>query len=160
MGFSFNDLNLSNVTVTSAPRTLRPGRYAVEVKEAELTPTRNGGTQLKCRLVDKASNDSILHWIPLHNPNSEINQRIGREQFKAMLVHGGHNNPDEPGDIKTVNGLVVGVSIGTDSYMKDGEQREGSKVKGFFPAADINPKYGSAAPAASSSEAPNDDIPF
>jgi len=56
--------------------------------------------------------------------------------------------------------LVVGVSVGADSYTdRDGNERTGSKVKGFFPAKDIDPRFAVKTSDSTSTE-DDDDIPF
>jgi|8_EtaG_2_1085327.scaffolds.fasta_scaffold00080_12 hypothetical protein len=140
MSFSFNDLNLSGVEVSTSAPILEPGRYVVEVKEAGLKPTRNGGTAVELSMTDTKGKGSLRAWINVHVPSSKVATRIGREQLKALLIHGGHPNPNNPSDIGSIKGLKVGASVGQDKYKTDtGEERIGSRLKGFFDPSDIDP---------------------
>ena len=140
MSFSFNDLNLSGVEVSSSAPILEPGRYVVEIKEAGLKPTRNGGTAVELSMTSTNGKGSLRAWINVHVPSSKTATRIGREQLKALLIHGGHPSPDNPKDIASIKGLKVGASVGQDKYTTDsGEERVGSKLKGFFDPSEIDP---------------------
>ena len=163
MSFSFNDLNLSGVQVTSGSTTLKPGRYHCEITEAKLRDTRTGGKQVEVTLNDLGGSGSIRAWLNVHVPASEQATRIGREQLKAMLTFGGHASPDKPSDIASLRGLKPGVRVVSDTYQQDGEERTGSTVKGFFDPSEIG---GSAPPSSSGdktdkkSDDMDDDIPF
>jgi hypothetical protein len=162
MSFSFNELNLSSLEVSSGSTTLSPGRYHCEVTEAKLRDTRTGGKQIEVTFNDLSGRGSIRSWINVHVPSSEKATRIGREQLKALLTFGGHSNPDRPEDIASMKGLKPGVSVVSDTYTKDGEEREGSTVKGYFDPAEIG---GSSTkpPTENKTEAKqdlDDDIPF
>jgi len=161
MSFSFNDLNLSGVQVTSGSDTLKPGRYHCEITEAKLRDTRTGGKQIEVSLKDLSGSGSIRCWLNVHVPSSEQATRIGREQLKAMLTFGGHASPDKPSDIATLKGLKPGVRVVSDTYQQDGEERTGSTVKGFFDPSEIGGK--SSAPPKENEKSDDDlddDIPF
>lgn len=163
MAFSFNDLNLGSYDVGGAGQTLKPGRYVCEVKDVSLRDTRTGGKQVEVTLADVKSGLQIRHWINVHVPSSEQATRIGREQLKALLTFGGHKTPDNPSDIASLRGLRPGVSVGQDSYEKDGETRSGSAVKGYFDPAELGEKSqgGGGSQGSSGSGADMDDkIPF
>ena len=161
MSFSFNDLNLSGVEISSASNMLKPGRYVCTAKNARLKDTKSGGKMVEVECEDTASGSSIRAFLNVHIPSSEQATRIGREQLKALLTHGGHKDPDNVGKsgIASINGLKVGVLVVAETYQKDGQTRTGSQVSGFF-----DPK-GFVAQSSSSSQAPvartlDDDIPF
>lgn len=140
MSFNFNELNLSGVDISSAPAMLKPGRYVVQITSSHLKQTRNGGTAVELAMTDVKGMGSLRAWINVHVPSSTTATRIGREQLKALLTHGGHPSPDNPKDIGSIAGLKVGASVGSDKYTTDnGEERIGSKLKGFFDPADIDP---------------------
>lgn len=165
MAFSFNDLNLGSYDVGGAGQTLKPGRYHCEVTEVKLRDTRSGGKQVEVTLQDKKDGLQIRHWINVHVPSSEKATRIGREQLKALLTFGGHPTPDNPSDIASLRGLTPGVSVGEDTYEKDGETRTGSKVKGYFDPTEIGGAPSSQPPKNAGSSPPSDgveddDIPF
>jgi hypothetical protein len=132
MAFSFNDLNLSGVDAASGGGALQPGRHICKVTDAAIRDTRTGGKQLEVTFQDVAGTGSIRAFLNVHVPSSADATRIGREQLKALLVHGGHQNPDRPGDIRTVKGLTLGVAVKAETYEKNGETRSGSKVHYFF----------------------------
>ena len=166
MSFSFNDLNLSGVEVSSSAPILEPGRYVVEIKEAGLKPTRNGGTAVELSMTATNGKGSLRAWINVHVPSSKTATRIGREQLKALLIHGGHPSPDNPKDITSVKGLKVGASVGQDKYTTDsGKERIGSKLKGFFDPSEIDPsiekrKAPSPANGSDKSDDLEESIPF
>lgn len=163
MGFSFKDLNLSGVDAASSGATLKPGRHVCEVKEASLKDTRQNGKMLELKLsaFQADADGSIRAWINLFVPSSDKATKIGKEQLKALLVYGGHPNPDKPGDISTLKGLVVGVSVVSESYTdKDGNEREGSKVKGFFSPSELGVEAPKRAKSADPMSDLEDDIPF
>ena len=146
--FNFRDLNLKNIQASTGSAVLPPGRYACKVNEAKLEKTSTGGWQLVVSLVDSAGGGSIKEWMNIHNPNSEDSTRINRERLKALLVHGGHPDPDNIGQfgVESMRGLVVGVAVRSESYKdKTGKDREGTRVHYFF-----DPKELGDAPAAES----------
>jgi len=159
MAFSFNELNLSGIEASGSSNTLQPGRYQCKVVSAQLRDTRSGGKQVEVTLEDVGTGGQIRHWINVHVPSSEQATRIGREQLKALLTFGGHKNPDKPGDIASLKGLMPGVSVVSQTYTKDGEERTGSGVKGYFDPAEI----GKSAQKKGDDKPDNDmddDIPF
>ena len=140
MSFNFNDLNLSGVEISSAPAMLKPGRYVVQITSSHLKQTRNGGTAVELSMTDVKGTGTLRAWVNVFVPSSTTANRIGREQLKALLTHGGHPTPDNPKDIGSIEGLKVGASVGTDTYTNDnGEERTGSKLKGFFDPSEIDP---------------------
>lgn len=165
MAFSFDQLNLSGVEVSKGGGSLAPGKYVCKTKDAKLRDTRTGGKQLEVSLEDVDGHGSIRTWINVHVPSSQEATRIGREQLKALLVHGGHSNPDSPGDIRNMNGLTVGVAVKAEEYEKDGEKRTGSKVHYFCPPSEISPAKSGGTSKPSESQTGgfgdmDDEIPF
>lgn len=161
MSFSFSDLNLSGVDVGRASGTgLKPGRYICKVTEAKLEDVKSGsGKKLTVSLAELGGAGSITHWINVYLPKSEEATRIGREQLKALLTHGGHPSPDKPGDVRTMKGLIVGVVVVSEEYVKNGETRKGSAVSGYVSPTEIDPDFKAGAKAAGSGEL-DDEIPF
>jgi hypothetical protein len=164
--FSFRDLNLKDVQV-SGP-SLTPGSYVGHVVKAEIQPTRTGGHQCVVTLKEEATGALITDYINVNVPSSEEATNIGRSRLKALLTFGGHPNPDNPGDIKTLNKLRVGFKVIEEEYEKDGKKRMGTKLaRGgayFSPqdgaASDGAASSGGSAPATGVGSAMDDDIPF
>lgn len=157
MTFSFRNLNLANVTAASGSNRLKPGRYVVRVKGAEIRETKSRGHQVVVELADDASGGSISDYINVNVPTSEKATQIGLERLKSLLVNSGHNNPDQPGDIKSLVGLRVGVNVVEDEWTdKDGNKRPSSTVHYYYKAEDAptpNDRGGKSVAA-------DDEIPF
>ncbi len=167
MSFNFKELSLSGVELSTSPQILTPGRYIVEVTDASLKQTKNGGTAVELSMSDTKGGGSIRAWLNVQVPSSKPATRIGREQLKALLTFGGHPTPDNPSDIASLKGLKVGASVGKDTYTTDnGEEKTGSKLKGFFDPSEIDPDAKPVSPSQSSGEASSsskdldDEIPF
>lgn len=160
MSFSFRNLNLKNVDVKSGAERLRPGRYVARVSGAELRQTKSGGSAVRVELVDVDGGGTISDFINVHVPSSADASRIGLERLKSLLVYGGHRNPDQPGDIATLKGLTVGIRVVSEEYTdKDGNKREGSKVKNYL-AVEDNATTPKAEEKTSEAAPHDDDIPF
>lgn len=165
-GFNFRDLTLKGIQASSGAAVLPPGKYVCKVSDAKMDKTRNGGWQLIVKLTDSSGAGSITEWLTIFNPNSEEAQRINRERMKALLVHGGHPDPDNIGahGVESIKGLVVGVAVHTESYKdRDGKDRQGTRVHYFFDPKEIGSE-GGASPAGSAGGTSfddfDDDIPY
>lgn len=157
---SFKDLDLSSVEFSTQAQVLKPGRHEVSVTWAEWYETKSGGRAVKYTL---GNDDGVISgMINIINANPKA-ESIGRETLKKLLTFGNHPNPDKPGDIATLRGLKVGVSVGLDKYTdSDGVERDGSKVTGFFKLGTTpvgNASSGGATGAPSDNDL-DDDIPF
>jgi hypothetical protein len=144
MSFSFRDLNLKDVdAAVGGGRALQPGRYIVEIQNAEVKPTRAGGKMLELQLRDIRGAGSIRSWINLYVPSSERATSIGRSQLKGLLVSGSHKDPDNIGKhgVESIKKLRVGVDITSQTYTKDGLEREGSKVAAFLDPRLVDPSF-------------------
>ena len=147
MSFNFQKLDLSNVEFSSVSSVIPVGDHVATVTDAEMTKTSTGASQIMVT-VQNADKQTLRKWITIHNPNSEPNTRIGRSELKALLVHGGHSDPDNIGQhgIQSMIGLQVGIRVVEDKYTKDGQERVGSKLKSFIPPmtadATFNPPKG------------------
>lgn len=167
MAFNFRDLSLSGVQASSGVSTLQPGKYVCTIKEAKIEQTRNGGAQMVVSLVSEG-NGTIKDWIGIHNPNSQEAQRINRERLKALLVHGGHKDPDNIGShgVESMKGLKVGVAVKSDPYTDDkGNERNGSRVHYYFDKAELGGAVeagglSGGSPGAAGFDEMEDDIPF
>lgn len=157
MNFSFSNLSLSGIEAAAGSSVLPPGKYVVKVAEAKVEDTKAGtGKVLKVRLSSKAG--VIMDNLNLANPSAEAT-RIGLEQLKALLVNGGHPDPDNIGQhgVQSIVGLTVGVIVGSEMY----QGSPSSKVKGYCKPETV----GATAPTTSSLVPPapaigSADIPF
>lgn len=158
MTFSFSNLNLANVDVGSGAERLAPGRYAARITDAELRETKSGGNAVVVKFTDVDGRGTIQDFINVNVPKSSDATRIGLERLKSLLVHGGHKNPDNPRDIKSLKGLIVGIRVVDEEYTdKDGNKRNGSKIKSYL-ALEASEKPESSAPAKGADL--DDEIPF
>ena len=167
MSFNFKELSLSGVELSTSAPILTPGRYVVEVTDSFLKTTKNGGNAVELTMKDTKGGGTLRGWLNVNVPSSKPATRIGREQLKALLTFGGHPTPDSPGDVASIIGLKVGASVGKDTYMSDGEERVGSKLKGFFDPSEVDPDAKPVSPTQSyeddgspSSTNLDDEIPF
>ena len=162
MSFSFNDLNLSTVEASGVSSALRPGRYVCLAKEAKLKDTKSGGKMVEVELEDVGGMGSLRAFLNVHIPSSDQATRIGLEQLKSLLTYGGHKDPNNVGKhgIASINGLKVGVLVVAEQYTKDGETRNGSRVKGFLDPATMQTETNSSSHSSPPSRDLDDAIPF
>lgn len=133
MTFSFRNLNLSNVTAAGGSTRIKPGRYVVRVNGAEIRETKSRGHQVVVELVDDGTGAKISDWINVNVPTSTKATQIGLERLKSLLVNSGHSNPDQPGDIKSLIGLRVGINVVEEEYEdKEGNKKSGSSVHYYY----------------------------
>lgn len=164
--FNFRELDLSAVKASGISNRLKPGNYVCTISEAkvEQTKSKNGYAAKVVFVADDMSGEITNYFNVAHK--NEDTQRIGREQLKGLLVAAGHPNPDQPGDITSLLKLKVGVRVVEEPYMKDGQQRMGSAVAGFFAPSDYAkqapvPLGPTTAPASGGGvSAMKDDLPF
>jgi len=147
MSFSFNNLNLSGVSVSTSS-LLKPGKYVVRISDAKVIDTSDrSGKRLELNFAEVNGGGNIRHYVNLHLPKSPKATEIGKGQLKTILHFGGHANPDHPGDVNTMKGLIVGIVVGTEVYNKDGESRTTSKVDRVVDPHEVNPAQYAARPA-------------
>jgi len=156
MSFDFNNLDLGNVELSSGSVVIPIGDHVAKVVGAELTKSSKGVDQVKVT-VENEDKQTLMKWITVRNPNSQQNTSIGRQELKALLVHGGHPDPDNIGQhgIDSMIGLQVGIRVVEDAYTdKNGQPRVGSKLKSFIPPmtadATFNPPKGISETSSSS----------
>lgn len=182
MNFDFSSLNLTGVEAQRGSTSLKPGRFPCRTSDAEIKTTQAGGKQLHIKLTDINGQGTTQDFITLAHPRAATDEkaamsvRIGLERLKALLTYGGHPNPDAPGDIKSINGLIVGVNVeaGEDWVDDKGVTRKGGgkpRQKGgaYFRASELGVEMGSASgvgmtnttnPVSGSNTRPAGDIPF
>lgn len=176
----FGNLDLSGVQ-EAGPPMLQPGVHIVRTKDVKIEDIQ--GTANKKLVVTFVSEDGtgqLIDSLNIHH-SSPMAQEIGLRQLKSMLVYGGHPNPDQPGDISTLNNLRVGILVDMGKPWRDrnGNTRTTPEIKRFYdPAKPISftpnqrvgggaaaggPSYGYQAPQQPGSIQSNpidDDIPF
>lgn len=134
MAFTFQDLNLTDVKAATGGGLLPVGRHIVTIREAELAPTKSGkGHMVNIRFSGDEGSIRTSYNVQNVNPEAE---RIGREQFKGLLVNAQHPNPNNPSDIKSIRGLRVGIVVKDfdDNYTRaDGTVATSRRdVSGYF----------------------------
>lgn len=123
----FGSLDLTDVEAEKGRATMLPGNYICRVTNAEVKDTKDRrGKGVVVEFKDEGGGGTCDTFLNIVNPNEEA-QRIGRGQLKALLIAGGHPNPDRPGDINSLKGLRVGVRIeqGDPWTDKNGNTRPG-----------------------------------
>jgi hypothetical protein len=120
--WSFSNLNLSDVNAQRATTGLPIGKHVCVVNDAEIKKSRSG-FQIAIVLEEIEGLGICKDYITLHSESNEENfklaERIGKERFKALLECAEHPNPNNPGDINSIVGLVVGVICEQDEDWTD-----------------------------------------
>lgn len=136
----FGGLNLANVQESGAPR-LGPGKYRVSVSGAKVESfgEHNANKRLTVDMTDLDGAGSTMEKFNLHFPSSPDAEQIGLGKLKSMLIQAGHANPDNPGDLETINGLKVGIIInpGKPYTNRNGTTITPNEVKMFFKVDDF-----------------------
>lgn len=151
----FGSLDLSTVDASAGSNRLQPGTYTVKCADAKIESvgtTKN--KKLVTDLVDEGgSGDIRVNFNILHS--SEQAQEIGRRQLKSFLISADHPNPDKPGDVETMKGLICKIAVGMGKPWKgeDGVERQSSEVKKYMPTKDKSNGEDTA-------EKLDDEIPF
>lgn len=159
----FGNLDLSKVAAEGEGSKLRAGSYSCRITKAEVkdTASGNGGKVLYVTLDGVNGEGSITDRINIHNPNPQTVE-IALRRLASLLRNGGHPNPNKPGDVKSMLGLVVGVHVDPEEYQdKEGQTRMGSKIRdrgAYFSVAGGVPTMPS--PQRSAGAVPHDEIPF
>lgn len=177
MSWSFDKLDLGGIEQDGGRATLRPGNHKVKISSAEIKTTKAGnGKYIEVKL-EADNGQYVLDRINVHNPSQKA-QEIGLARLKSLLTHGGHPTPDQPGDIKSLIGLEVGVRVeqGESWRDSDGNVRPGGgqpRNNGAYfaldgsvslgetePPAQMGSQSSSPAEASQTSGLPSDEIPF
>lgn len=169
---SFNELDLTNSKVSTGGPILKAGVYLVETRDAAFEKTQSGQGQVAKVIFDDVEGlGQITESFNIFHSSAEA-QRIGREQFKTMLTHGGHPNPDRPTNVATVNALRLKIMVKADgTYEKNGETLTSYRIARYLPAdhpaktgptavAETAQSGGMTNPATSPNRPLDDDIPF
>ncbi len=109
--WSFKNLNLSQVSQESVGVPV--GEHVCKIVHAEV---KKSGTKATLYVQFQAPNGAKFYsFCKVHDSDTSERKRrgteIGQSRLKSILTHGGHPNPDNPGDINTLLGLEVGVRL-------------------------------------------------
>lgn len=142
------ELDLTENTVSEGLGLLKSGVYDTISKKPEWKKTANGsGKMLVVVFEDLKGMGQITFRFNVMNASADA-QRIGRDQLKAFLTHGGHPNPDKPltgYGLDAMEGLKVRILVDADgTYTKDNQTRVSYSIKRFSP---IDPKVPAAGPS-------------
>jgi hypothetical protein len=106
----FNSLNLTNVETEGAAR-LKTGVHDVVVGEAEFRANKAGtGSLVAVKLTSTETGACQLVSFNVQHQNPEA-QKIGQKQLKTFLIAAAHPNPNNPGDIRSLNGLRLKLVV-------------------------------------------------
>ncbi|MGL4754926.1 MAG: hypothetical protein ACRCXB_21355 [Aeromonadaceae bacterium] len=161
----FAALNLSNVEEEQGGRTLQVGDHICRITSAKLEKTASGkGMKLLVQFDGINGGGYVRDVINVFNPSAQATD-IGRKRLKHLLIQAGHPNPDQPGDVATMVGLIVGVHVvkGEDWKDETGQTRSGGgEPRNFSPYFKAEGAVTSAPSKPSQASTPNwsDDIPF
>jgi hypothetical protein len=171
--FDFSQLSLEGVEAARGGATLKPGIYVCTVDGVEIKKNPGKATQLVVELVDEGGQGKVTDFISLAHARAAVDDKcrqaveIGRSRLKALLEHGGHPNPDKPGDISTLKGLRVGVRVeqGDDWVDDKGATRKGggkpARNGAYLPASQVRSAGPATIAATASVKTKKDlDIPF
>lgn len=165
MDFDFGQVDLTNVEAGKGRSSPKPGPHTMVVRNPEIVPTKAKGRQLKIELVTLDGSSRTTDYITMAHPEAATNEKaamsvaIGKERLKDLLVNGGHPNPNKPGSVKSLDGLIVGVNIVEgDPWTDDkGVVRKGGGKPAKSGAYFKPPVTGAGG---SSTSKKSDDIPF
>lgn len=149
--FSFADLNLSNVAPQEARKAGLPeGLHVIKIVDAKVLPekSRNGYTEVQITgegvhvdgivsdRIAVAHNDAEFAKTDKGIVGKNTQGKVvlgGMTNIRSLCEFGGHPNPEKPGDIATLKGLVVGAKVVKEEYQKEGETRRISKFAQYDP---------------------------
>lgn len=158
----FASLNLSGIEEEQGTRTLQVGDHICRVTSAKLEKTANGrGIKLIVQLDGLNGGGYVRDVMNLAN-DSDKAAEIGKKRLKHLLVQAGHPTPDNPKDVKTMEGLIVGVHVvkGEDWQDDQGQTRSGGGEPRKFGPYYSAPVGAHATTAARSPASFDDPIPF
>lgn len=146
------DLDLTENSVSEGLPLLKTGVYDAISGEPELKTSKNG-KMLSVAFTDEGGRGQITFNFNYVHSSAEA-QRIGRDQLKTFLTHGGHPDPDHPFNHpkEKMRGLKVRIYVEHDgTYVKNNQTRDSFAIKRFAPVDPAVPAAGpSAAPVPAS----------
>ncbi|MBW3783716.1 hypothetical protein GL270_21185 [Aeromonas veronii] len=160
----FANLNLSGVEEEQGSRTLQPGEHVCRISSAKLEKTASGSGIKLVLQFDGLNGGYVRDVINVFNPSEKATE-IGRKRLKHLLLQANHPNPDQPGDVATMVGLIVGVHVvkGEDWRDDSGQLRSGGgEPRNFAPyfKASQQGQPSVLQPRPAANDAFMDEIPF
>jgi len=142
------DLDLTDNTVSEGMGLLKSGVYDAVSKKPEWKKTSKGsGKMLVIVFEDLKGMGQITFRFNVMNASADA-QKIGRDQLKTFLTHGGHPNPDRPLSgygLDAMEGLKVRILVDADgTYTKDNQTRVSYAIKRF---SEVDPNVPAAGPS-------------
>ena len=140
MEFNADEIDLSDTNADGTPPLSNPiaqeGVYDVTCTEASFGPTKKGTGMMLTVVLSDADKRTVMHRFNVVNDNP-VAANIGKAQLKAFLIHAGHHDPDHPGPIEGIKGLMakVRVSMGEPFKRKSPpyEEVRYPEIKAFLP---------------------------
>lgn len=124
------DIDLTENSVSEGLPVLKAGVYDVASADVEMVDNK-GGKMLKVVFTDLGGAGQITQNFNVVNKSAEA-QRIGRDQLKTFLTHGGHVDPDHPFQHakEAMLGLKVRIYVEHDgTYVKNNKEYDSFSVK-------------------------------
>lgn len=122
----FATLNLCGVEEEQGSRTLPEGDHVCRISSAKLEKTVSGSGIKLVLQFDGLNGGYVRDVINIANESAQATE-IGRRRLKHLLIQANHPNPDQPGDVATMVGLIVGVHVAKGEDWRDdsGQIRSG-----------------------------------
>ena len=153
----FGDLDLSSVELgemTARAPVLDVGKYTATCKEAKIEQVGDSNNRkLVLLFVDDGGAGQIRANLNIAHTSAQA-QEIARRQLKSFLVAAGHKNPDQPGDVESMQGLKCEIVVG---LAKPWTNRDGETIKDMKEVKYFNPLPNSGGEESANLD---DDIPF
>lgn len=159
----FGSINLTGVAADGEGMNLRPGSYTCRVSKAEVKDSKDGrGKVLHLSFNEVDGRGSIMDFVNIYHQKQDVRE-IGARRLANFMRSTNHPNPDNPGDIKSLIGLTVGVHVDPKEYVnKAGDKKMGSGVRerGAYFSPDGKVEAPQASGGSRSSAPIDDEIPF
>jgi hypothetical protein len=127
----FEELDLSDASVSSGSNYLSEGEHSVELVSVEVMDTVAGDKALKLHFAD-VNGKEAGHMLNLFNKASEQARDIAKGQLKGFLIKAEYPTPDTPfpsGNLNAIVGLKVNIIVGLDRNKKFHEVKSYKKYQ-------------------------------
>lgn len=160
----FSNLDLSDAELDDfAPLGL--GEHEVRCTDVEIKSLPANGRRLILSLDATDGSGNIKAGLNIVH-SSKMAQEIARSQLKTFLTAGGHPDPDHPGDLDTLKGLICRIYVGEGKPYtnSDGKTVQYNEVKRFLLPDEVAPTHhasgASSGGGATKTGISGDEIPF